>query len=284
MRVYHLLSRVFPRSFTAKVAFLIFLGMHAPAVAMLAFFEAGESAAWPGAIGVRFVFLTEVAAMALTALAISGVLAPVYLVNRAVSDYTASRAVALLPGEYRDEVGRLMSNVNALMLDVDAEIDAATRQAETDPLTGLLNRRGFERMVPERVVGAVLYIDLDHFKAINDEWGHAAGDAALVAVSDALSAALRSRDVLARVGGEEFAVFVDETVEARALDLAERVRERVRDEARVHGRPVTLSVGLAIAERAAPLREVLAAADAATYEAKTGGRDRVVLARPVRAA
>jgi len=218
-------------------------------------------------------------AMALTACAISGVLAPVYLVNRAVADYTANRSVALLPGEYRDEIGRLMSNVNALMLDVDAEIDAATRQAETDPLTGLMNRRGFERLVPERLVGAVLYIDLDHFKAINDEWGHAAGDAALVAVADALSAALRSRDVLARVGGEEFAVFIDETVEARALDLAERIRVRVRAEVRVHGRPVTLSIGIAIAERPAPRSDILAAADAATYEAKTGGRDRVVLAR-----
>jgi len=279
LRVYHHLSRVFPRSFTAKVAFLIFIGMQAPAVAVLAYFEASDNAEPHGAMVVRFVFFTEVVAMALTACAISGVLAPVYLVNRAVADYTANRSVALLPAEYRDEIGRLMSNVNALMLDVDAEIDAATRQAETDPLTGLMNRRGFERLVPERLVGTVLYIDLDHFKAINDEWGHAAGDAALVAVSDALSAALRSRDVLARVGGEEFAVFIDETVEARALDLAERIRARVRDEARVQGRPVTLSIGIAIAERPAPRCDILAAADAATYEAKTGGRDRVVLAR-----
>ncbi|MDJ1009014.1 MAG: GGDEF domain-containing protein [Paracoccaceae bacterium] len=284
MRFYHLLSQVFPRSFTAKVAFLIFAGMHVPAVALFTFLEATQGPMWEGATVVRMVFLTEIIAMCLTAAAITGVLAPVYRVNRTVSEYTSTRSVDLLPSGYKDEVGRLMTNVNALMLDVGEELDAATRAAETDPLTGLLNRRGFERQVPPEFVGALLYMDIDHFKLINDEWGHGAGDDVLVAVSDALSAALRSRDVLARVGGEEFAVFMDETVEARALDVAERIRDRVRTDVRVHGRPVTLSIGLAIAEMPRPRAEVISAADAAVYDAKAAGRDRVVVARMAQAA
>lgn len=284
MRLYHLLSKLCPTSFSAKVAFLAFVGLQVPAAAVLGYLDATQGPAWDGATAVRLIYLTGLAALVFTVLAISALLRPVYRSGRTVAQYASSRRVELLPAGYRDEVGELMANVNALMLNVGEELDAATRQAETDPLTGLLNRRGFERAVPPDIVGAVLYIDVDHFKAINDEWGHAAGDAALVSVADALSAALRSRDVLARVGGEEFAVFLDEPVEARALDVAERIRDRVRQDVRVRGRPVTLSIGLAVAERPTGWIEVLEAADTATYEAKAAGRDQVRVARPARAA
>lgn len=284
LRLYHLLSKPFPKSFVAKVAFLTFAGMHVPAAVVLSYLDATQGPVWDGPTVVRMISLTTMIAMVFTVLAISAVLRPVYRSGRTVAQYASSRRVELLPPGYRDEVGELMSNINALMLDVGEELDAATRQAETDPLTGLLNRRGFERAVPADIVGAVLYIDVDHFKAINDEWGHAAGDAALVSVADALSAALRSRDVLARVGGEEFAVFLDEPVEARALDVAERIRDRVRRDVRVRGRPVTLSIGLAVAEQPTGWLKVLEAADSATYEAKAGGRDQVRVALPARAA
>lgn len=273
MRLYHLLSRVFPASFSAKLAFLVFAGMQMPAVLTLLALGAGPATGRT----VMLVFGVHLAAMAITVTAIRWVLMPIFRVNATVAAYAETRAVRLLPDGYGDEVGRLMANVNALMLDIDAELDAASREAETDPLTGLLNRRGFERLMPPIAMGSVLYIDIDHFKQINDQWGHATGDAALVSVSDAISGALRSRDVLARMGGEEFAVYIEETVESRALDVAERIQDRVRADVRVHGRPVTVSVGLAIADMPAARDALCAAADAATYAAKLAGRDRVVL-------
>lgn len=278
MQVYHFLSRVFPGSFAAKVAFLTFVSMQVPAIALILVVW-GRGGPWDTASLLRLLLFTEGIAMVLTAGAIAMVLTPVFVASRAVAAYASNRSVNLLPGGYRDEVGRLMSNINALMLNVGEELDAAVREAETDPLTGLLNRRGFERGVPPEVVGTVIHLDLDHFKEINDEWGHARGDEVLVAVSDALSAALRTRDVLARMGGEEFAVFVEESVEARALDVAERIRDRMRSDVVVQGRPVTASIGVAVAEWPVSRSVLLEAADSATYAAKAAGRDRIVVAR-----
>jgi len=284
VRLYRALSRVFPESFTAKVAFLAFVAVHVPLLALVSYAVAQQGSIWEEIEILALALGATVFGAFASILGIRAILAPVYRIEAAMTRYVRERRVALLPMGYRDEVGRLMTSVNHLMTDVVEELDAATRAAETDPLTGLLNRRGFDRAVPPELVGAVLQIDLDHFKAINDEWGHATGDATLVAVSDALSASLRTRDVLARMGGEEFAVYFDEIVESRALDVADRLRARVRRDVQVKGRPVTVSVGLAVTDRPVSRETMLALADDATYAAKTAGRDQVKIADTVQAA
>lgn len=280
LRFYRLMSRLFPNSLSAKVAFLVFCGMHFPAVIAVFYLEAALGDTWEVVRVVEVLVAVELVATVATVLAIVAVLAPVFRVSETVNVYATNRSVRLLPEGYHDEVGRLMSTVNALMLDVDAELDAATRKAETDPLTGLLNRRGFLRLVPPEVVGTILFIDIDHFKRVNDDWGHAAGDNALVAAAEVISGALRSRDVLARMGGEEFAVFLDEPVVSRARDVAERVRKRVAGNVIVHGRPLSVSIGMAIADSPRPLADLLTEADQATYGAKKAGRNRVNVFRP----
>lgn len=266
MRLYRRLSGPFPNRLAAKLAVVVLVGLLPVVGAALAF----PGAPWALVAGLG-------ASLALTVRLVLAVLAPIEATNRALRAYLNTRAITPLPRGHSDALGQLMSLVTALMRNVGRELDAAVAASETDPLTELMNRRGFERVVPEMVVGMVLYIDVDHFKRVNDDWGHAVGDEALVNVADAISSALRSRDIIARIGGEEFAVFTDETVPARALEVAERVRARVREKVRVWRRPLTVSVGVAVADVPMDRALLLGVADSAVYEAKAQGRDCVVL-------
>ena len=157
-----------------------------------------------------------------------------------------------------------------------------------DPLTGLLDRRGFMGEAERRLQLAerrnaslaLLYIDLDRFKQINDGFGHAVGDAVLHAFARVALMGVRDDDVVARIGGEEFVILLDDT----SLEGAKRVAERIRTEFRgvaVDGLPdhfaVTLSVGIADSAPGEELATFMARADAALYEAKAAGRDCVRL-------
>ncbi len=158
-----------------------------------------------------------------------------------------------------------------------------------DPLTGLLNRRALEPLVEDEAERlrrhgdcyALLLLDIDHFKSINDRFGHAAGDAALQAMAAVLGTSVREVDRVARIGGEEFCVLMPRTELDGALRLAERVRDTLARSALPApiDRRVTVSVGVALAADAAELSsEVLRRADRALYRAKSDGRDRTVAA------
>jgi diguanylate cyclase (GGDEF)-like protein len=162
--------------------------------------------------------------------------------------------------------------------------------ALVDPLTGISNRRAFLQdagQLAKHYVGkprptAVLLIDLDHFKSINDRFGHALGDRVLEIFSDAARKSVRSSDLLGRLGGEEFAAILHDTTSERAVAVAERIRETFAIAAReVDGRPVnaTLSIGLAYCEEPVlDVSEMLAQSDQALYFAKERGRNRVEVA------
>jgi diguanylate cyclase (GGDEF)-like protein len=125
-------------------------------------------------------------------------------------------------------------------------------------------------------------MDLDHFKSINDTRGHAAGDAALVALADVCRRELRTSDLLGRIGGEEFVVLLLETALPEALDAAERLRARIASAQVVYDGAafgMTASLGVSSWPPEDSLDALLHQADQAMYQAKTGGRDRVVAAR-----
>jgi diguanylate cyclase (GGDEF)-like protein len=172
-------------------------------------------------------------------------------------------------------------------------LSEAERRAQTDPLTGVLNRRSLiERLdaacVRAKARGlpiALLFIDLDHFKQINDTCGHQAGDACLRAIIEPIHAELRQSDVIGRYGGEEFVVILSSADAAAATPIAQRIVERVA-ELRVtgFGAPisVTCSIGIATSDTLGIWGEpLLAQADAAVYVAKRSGRNQVHLAPPV---
>jgi diguanylate cyclase (GGDEF)-like protein len=174
-----------------------------------------------------------------------------------------------------------------------AALSDAERRARTDPLTGVLNRRSLierleaacARAQARGLPIALLFIDLDHFKQINDTFGHQAGDACLCAIIDPIHSELRQSDVIGRYGGEEFVVILSSADAAAATPIAQRILERVAD-VRVNGfgNPisVTCSIGIATSDILGIWGEpLLAQADAAVYVAKRSGRNQIHLAPPV---
>jgi diguanylate cyclase (GGDEF)-like protein len=161
-------------------------------------------------------------------------------------------------------------------LRVQALVREVTRLSRVDPLTGVANRaRWNEEFAREaarvrRSGGdlAVALVDLDHFKHLNDEAGHAAGDRVLCASAEAWAGALRTGDLIARYGGEEFALLLPQTPLKEALPVAERIRGATPA-------PVTCSIGVAAFEQSEGSGELLARADAALYRAKRDGRNRI---------
>ena len=161
--------------------------------------------------------------------------------------------------------------------------------ADHDPLTGLLNRRSFERELERHVSyverygpkGAAIVLDLDHFKTINDTLGHSAGDELIVRVAHALRSRLRESDVLARLGGDEFAILLPEATPEEADAVAAAVLDSVRTlavpTATGRTRTVTASLGIALFDSAERLtgEDVLVNADLAMYDAKESGRDQL---------
>jgi len=180
---------------------------------------------------------------------------------------------------------QILGNFAISILIYSVATDRAERKlslmAEIDSLTGIGNRRWLERMLPGhlRAGDTVFCIDLDHFKRINDRFGHAAGDTVLVAVAATLRNLKRSDDVLARMGGEEFLLFLPELRTSDALPVAERIREAIQAipfQLQGNALGVTASIGVAqVVRLGESWPDLVHAADMALYEAKRDGRNRV---------
>ena len=181
----------------------------------------------------------------------------------------------------------LAARTNALA-EMERDRESLRALAGTDPLTGLANRRQFDslseaalrRGAGRRPGLAVLALDLDQFKQVNDSHGHAAGDAVLVAVAGWLTAAIRDGDILGRLGGEEFGIVLTRVDQDTALATAERIRAAVEagavpwDGGWIR---TSVSVGVTIIAASTTIEEALHRADSALYRAKDGGRNRIVL-------
>ncbi|MGY2067089.1 diguanylate cyclase domain-containing protein [Blastococcus sp. SYSU DS0619] len=164
--------------------------------------------------------------------------------------------------------------------------DELRRQARTDPLTGLLNRTAFNERLAEATAvvdpdapPAVLFVDVDDFKGVNDTLGHAAGDELLLAVAARLSTVVRGGDVVARLGGDEFALLLDDADGARLQDVADRLLAALRAPVELAGRAVTVtaSIGGALADVGCTAEQLLHRADTAMYAAKRAGKDSRIL-------
>jgi diguanylate cyclase (GGDEF)-like protein len=187
-------------------------------------------------------------------------------------------------------------NKNAEIVRLNAKLTKAYRELSVmhqqleessswDGMTGVLNREAFFKRVGElhnqHCQGALLLIDADHFKSINDQFGHAAGDEALVAIAQAIKAQVRNQDIVGRLGGEEFGVFLRNATDAEADITSERIRAAVQAiEFRPNAdcrHPLSVSIGGTGAAQGRALQTVMALADKLLYVAKSQGRNRVVM-------
>jgi diguanylate cyclase (GGDEF)-like protein len=191
-------------------------------------------------------------------------------------------------GEEDVAILELLAAHVAIALENGALFAEVERLATTDPLTGLANRRHFfaqARMVAARCHGrgrpvAVALLDLDHFKQVNDTYGHQTGDLALQEVARICRECVRANDIVGRYGGEELAILMPDTDAAGAARVAERARAAIAAGQISVGDAtftMTASFGVAVAPPSGSVEAALACADAALYAAKDAGRNRVVV-------
>jgi diguanylate cyclase (GGDEF)-like protein len=231
---------------------------------------------WP-LLGAAYL-LTRADVVVFTLLSIIGFATAAPAPQLGVADYVSITVVSLV----------VVLTVRALAENLSTTIRSLRKASSTDPLTGLLNRRALDYYVAQERKHAagsegqlsVVILDIDHFKQINDRYGHAAGDAALVRFSELLIGACRGTDRIARIGGEEFAIIMPGASARNALERATRFANTLRADHAVDGIHMTVSAGIATA----PIRDanwdaLLTDADHAVYEAKHAGRDRIVVAR-----
>jgi diguanylate cyclase (GGDEF)-like protein len=196
------------------------------------------------------------------------------------------------PRHFSEADKKLLRDLAAIVVD-ELELHRRNidlqRLAETDPLTGAANRRRFFTRAAKEVARSqrygpplsVLMIDIDHFKKINDTYGHDIGDKALVATVERLTSSLRPEATLGRLGGEEFAVLLPEADGPAAAAAGERLREAVsRIEIEEDGKVIrfTVSIGICALQPGLTLEDVMNRSDQALYQAKQSGRNRVVVA------
>ncbi len=176
--------------------------------------------------------------------------------------------------------------VSLLVSNISIRLQKERELSQTDGLTGLKNARSFREFGEFAVSSAqrtgrpftLAYLDLDNFKKLNDTLGHEVGDQALKVVGSALTAQTRKSDIVARMGGDEFVVFLPDTPEAAATSLLERLAVSVGKDMQEHGWPITVSIGANVfLEIPDSLAIAIERADAVMYRAKRAGKNRVLV-------
>ncbi|AEG47745.1 diguanylate cyclase [Sphingobium chlorophenolicum L-1] len=279
MQFYLATSFIFPRSLRFRLFALCFATTHLPLLGYIGWGVATGRFAWA-----EFIVLTlaTMAGAAGALLGIGALLNPIHALADALhpaEEKERKRASPTLP-EASDIIARLFSGVRRAATATQTQIDALNAAAHEDALTGIANRRGFLAQIDTLPVtrrrGCIAIIDIDHFKQVNDQLGHEAGDRLLADFAARLSSQTRRIDIVGRWGGEEFAIFYQDAIEDEASWSLARIAERMRQEpvGAVHGQPVTFSAGLC-AWRGGPVTDAIDMADDALYHAKRSGRDRI---------
>ncbi|MGH6744977.1 GGDEF domain-containing protein [Novosphingobium sp.] len=280
MQFYLATSFIFPRSLRLRIFAICFLATHLPLIGYCAWgLSTGRIALF------EFVLLTLATVLG-TALALFGIgalLDPIHALAAALNPKEEDGAP--LP-EVGDVIQTLYAGVHRAATATRAQMEDLSIAALEDPLTGIANRRGFLEQVQalpaHQRKGCLAIVDIDFFKQVNDRLGHDEGDRVLCAFADRLSSQIRRADMVARWGGEEFAILFHECIEDEADWTLARLAARMREEpiGTVDGRPITFSAGLCCWNDE-DIEAALHSADEALYEAKRSGRDRTCRAASV---
>ena len=283
MDLYRALTLLFPHSYRAKLLAVVFGGTTLP-VTLLAVWLGTHNGAPPEQVvmGTLIAVCLTLIGTLLTLVAVYHLLAPLRRAADALDAYYDQHVLRRLPEVGEDEMGRLLRGINRCLYGIDAGVRELERHALQDPLTGALNRRGCDQLLAEavRIASAearslVLAVaDLDNLKPINDEYGHAVGDRALVSVVAGAEHWLQRDEWIGRWGGDEFLILLRDTppssierISAWLQDLAAPAVEQL---------PIRVSVGCASLRPGEDASQLYRRADQAMYDAKFSGGGKLV--------
>ncbi|RYE32694.1 MAG: GGDEF domain-containing protein [Hyphomicrobiales bacterium] len=232
------------------------------------------------------ILLATIAGTAFAFVVMRHLLLPVGDLAHGLKSYRLEGRIPRLMKQRDDDVGRLTDEVRLLINSLEQKLSRLKRQAFSDMLTGLGNRRWLAEVVGSEIARSrreqkplsVIVLDIDHFKRINDEFGHVTGDEVLVAIAETARRVLRPYDLVARLGGEEFCAFLPGTSIREAVQIAERLREAIAtlQIGALRGQRVTASFGVHEGNIAREhFKDMLRIADDYLYQAKDGGRNQV---------
>jgi diguanylate cyclase (GGDEF)-like protein len=279
--------KVFSSSLLAKAFATSFVSVHVPIIFILAYVAAG------GELNSKLILSITLAATilgtAIAFLTMHKLLSPLSALTNSLRDYRTSGAPPKFGAERMDDIGRLTTEFQDLVGALEQKISLLKRQAYSDPLTALGNRRWLAEAASTEIARArrarvplsVIAFDLDHFKRVNDDFGHDVGDTVLIAVAETAKRILRPYDLVARIGGEEFCALLPETDMRQAAQIADRLRLAIAalQIGALQGRQVTASIGIHEARLLKEsFRDMLRLADEQLYEAKAAGRNRIAMA------
>lgn len=264
-------AAIWPRTIGARVTLAAVSGTIAMTVMASTVTIVMIGSFWTAFPHVMTIIGAAICASALVIVALRGTLAPVDNLQEALEHYRDHGFDTPRPDH--EQRGDLVFLVDSLLGRVQAELQQSRTVADTDPLTGLLNRRGFDRHLVAGERGSIIFVDLDRFKRVNDRLGHDAGDLVLSSAADLLRAVLRQGELVARFGGEEFVVFLPGTDLADASHVAERIRSSAERHLSTELGRVTISAGVAEQRPNESFAQALIRADRAAYRAKRAGRN-----------
>jgi len=277
--------RAYLRSSLLAQAFAgCFVATHVPIISIVAYVASGANVSARAILAITL--LATLVGTAFAFVVMRHLLLPVGEIARNLRSYRLEGRIPRLIKARDDDVGRLTDEVRALINALEDKMTRLKRQAFSDMLTGLGNRRWLAEAVSVEIARArreqrplsVIVFDLDHFKRINDDFGHDVGDEVLLAVAETSKRVLRPYDLVARLGGEEFCAFLPATSLKEALPIAERLREGIASLQidALQGRRVTASFGVHEADVVREqFKDMLRTADQYLYQAKGAGRNQV---------
>ncbi len=264
MPVYALFCRLFPNSYGAKFFAAVLFGQ---AIALAA-------ALLPG--GSPLVAVAGAAAgFALSVVLIGTLLVPVRKLATTVDVWGRTGRVVTLPEAYHDDLGRLLARTNLLIARAQRSLDTSWSEADSDPLTGALNRQGAERLLRDASAGWVIAFDIDHFGKVNDTLGREEGNRVLRDLVQACARTLRQDDILARTGPDEFLIFLPGATRAVAHRIARRIGKVVAEE--IESGPTALSASFGVTDYpgGGEVEDTLLAVSAELHKARAEGGGQV---------
>lgn len=276
--LYDFLNRLpWPKRFAHKLLLTAFIGTHVPLILLILYISASAD-------GLQHINWVEFGVVlggtllgtAITLLAIQALLKPVSMIESQMKNFVSDRKTPTLPVHYRDELGNLMRHTQYSLMSLNQTLQHLEQCAMIDPLTNVFNREAAQQRLQQRCEqddadkSLLMFIDLDKFKQINDEYGHNTGDEVLKTVSRVLRTELRQNDWVARWGGDEFLVLLENSESTELDKLVVRLQQHLKNVTLAEGLKldIPLSIGVARLQSQITPQALVDKADAAMYRAK----------------